>query len=93
MLDGILGADHAGFHAERWAAAFLDCCEAILGAEVAGPAAATGRSGGSTYRGHVTEVAVHPLGVDAPALRAARAGRDVQAHVERARARWPAAGS
>jgi trehalose 6-phosphate synthase len=34
-----------------------------------------------TYRGHVTEVAVHPLGVDAAELRArARAG-DVQAHV------------
>ena len=33
-----------------------------------------------TYRGHVTEVAVHPLGVDAAALRErARAG-DVRAH-------------
>jgi trehalose 6-phosphate synthase len=77
LLDGILGADHAGFHAERWAAAFVQCCAAILGADVA----AAGAAWRVTYRGHVTEVAVHPLGVDAPALRErARAG-DVQAHV------------
>ena len=82
LLDGILGADHAGFHAERWAAAFVQCCAAILGAEVA-PAGTAWRV---TYRGHVTEVAVHPLGVDAPALRErARAG-DVQAHVSTLRA-------
>ena len=71
LLDGILGADHAGFHTERWATAFVQCCAAILGADVA-PAGATWRV---TYRGHVTEVGVHPLGVDAPALRErARAG-------------------
>ena len=35
LLDGILGADHAGFHAERWATAFLDCCAVLLGADVA----------------------------------------------------------
>ncbi len=102
LLDGILGADRAGFHAGRWAAAFMDCCAALLGADVvradvvradAGPAdgeRADGERGGAdrpggpagwvTYRGHVTEVAVHPLGVDASALRErARAG-DVQAH-------------
>jgi trehalose 6-phosphate synthase len=84
LLDGILGADRAGFHAERWAAAFMDCCAAVLGADVsrtglAGPG--PGPVGRVTYRGHVTEVAVHPLGVDAAALRErARAG-DVRAHV------------
>jgi trehalose 6-phosphate synthase len=84
LLDGILGADRAGFHAERWATAFMDCCAAVLGAEVTrtgldGPG--PGPAGRVTYRGHVTEVAVHPLGVDAPALRErARAG-DVRAHV------------
>jgi trehalose 6-phosphate synthase len=84
LLDGILGADRAGFHAERWAAAFMDCCAAVLGAEVTrtgldGPG--PGPAGRVTHRGHVTEVAVHPLGVDAPALRErARAG-DVRAHV------------
>src|SRR5690349_774810 len=83
LLDGILGADQAGFHAERWASAFMDCCAAVLGADVtrtglAGPG--PGPVGRVTYRGHVTEVAVHPLGVDAAALRErARAG-DVRAH-------------
>jgi trehalose 6-phosphate synthase len=83
LLDGILGADRAGFHAERWASAFMDCCAAVLGADVtrtglAGPG--PGPVGRVTYRGHVTEVAVHPLGVDAAALRErARAG-DVRAH-------------
>jgi trehalose 6-phosphate synthase len=92
LIDGILGADHAGFHARRWAAAFLDCCEAILGADVDRTAAestaarGTGLAGGGTvgrvrYRGHVTEVAAHPLGVDAPALRARARAPDVRAHV------------
>jgi trehalose 6-phosphate synthase len=128
LLDGILGADHAGFHAVRWAAAFLDCCAAILGAEVdrTGPASTGGAStggastggastggastggastggastggastgGASTggagiagtvgrvrYRGHVTEVAVHPMGVDADALRARARAADVRAHI------------
>ena len=82
LLDGILGADHAGFHAERWAAAFVQCCAAILGADVA-PAGAAWRV---TYRGHVTEVGVHPLGVDAPALRERARAADVRAHVSTLRA-------
>ncbi len=80
LLDGMLGADHLGFHAEWWAAAFLDCCEAILGADVSrsDSADAVGRV---VHRGHVTKVGVHPLGVDAPALRARAAADDVQAYV------------
>ena len=82
VLDGMLGADHVGFHAGRWADAFLDCCAAILGAQVsrAGDDGA-GPAGRVAYRGHVTEVAVHPLGVDAPALRARARADDVRAHV------------
>jgi trehalose 6-phosphate synthase len=86
LLDGILGADQAGFHTERWAAAFMDCCADLLGADVdrtggPGPGPRRDTVGRVTYRGHVTHVAVHPLGVDAPGLRQrARAG-DVQAHV------------
>ncbi len=82
LLDGILGADHAGFHADRWAAAFVQCCAAILGADVA----SAGDTWRVTYRGHVTEVAVHPLGVDAPALRERARAADVQAHVSTLRA-------
>ena len=75
VLEGILGADHAGFHAQRWADAFLDCCAAVLGAHV-DRAARTVR-----HAGHTTTVGVHPLGVDAPRLRARAAADDVQAHV------------
>jgi trehalose 6-phosphate synthase len=80
VLDGMLGADHVGFHAGRWAAAFLDCCAAILGAQVS--RAGDGSVGRVVHRGHVSEVAVHPLGVDAPALRARAREVDVRAHVE-----------
>ena len=85
LLDGMLGADHVGFHAGRWAAAFLDCCADILGADVhrAGPGSirpdGTGTAGRVRFRGHVTEVAVHPLGVDAPALRERARAADVRA--------------
>jgi trehalose 6-phosphate synthase len=75
VLEGILGADHAGFHAHRWAEAFLDCCEAVLGAQV-DRAARTVR-----HAGHTTTVGVHALGVDAAQLRARAAADDVQAHV------------
>jgi trehalose 6-phosphate synthase len=78
ILDGMLGADHAGFLAERWAAAFLDCCEAVLGARVI---RGSGGGGRVSYRGRVTDVAVHPLGVDAAALRERAAADDVRAAV------------
>ena len=82
LLDGILGADHAGFHAGRWAAAFLDCCAAVLGADVDdAPGPGPGSAGRVSYRGHVTEVAVHPLGVDAAGLRDRSRAADVEAHV------------
>ncbi len=75
VLDGILGADHAGFLCQRWADAFLDCCEALLGAQVDRAAQQV------IHRGHVTGVGVHPLGVDAPALRERARAADVGAHV------------
>ena len=82
LLDGILGADRAGFHASRWATAFMDCCASLLGADVerADVEQTGGPAGWVTYRGHVTEVAVHPLGVDASALRERAQAGDVQAH-------------
>jgi trehalose 6-phosphate synthase len=75
ILDGMLGADHAGFLAERWADAFLDCCEAVLGAQVTRTRPGAGRV---AYRNRVTAVAVHPLGVDAGELRARARQDDVR---------------
>ncbi|MBO0775111.1 MAG: trehalose-6-phosphate synthase [Actinobacteria bacterium] len=75
VLEGILGADHAGFHTERWADAFLDCCERFLGARVDRQARTV------AHAGHVTTVAAHPLGVDAAELRERATASDVQAHV------------
>ena len=75
VLDGMLGADHAGFLCQRWADAFVACCAECLGAEV-------GHDGRSvTHRGHVTTIGVHALGVDAAGLRDRAAAPDVQAQV------------
>lgn len=77
LLEGQLAADHAGFLTTRWARAFLDCCEAQLGATV------DYTDGSVEYAGHRTTVATHPLGVDTDALRDRANCPDV-----RARMRW-----
>ncbi|TDD69748.1 trehalose-6-phosphate synthase [Actinomadura rubrisoli] len=78
ILYGILGSDHAGFLTERWAAAFLDCCEQLL------PGARVDRIARTvTCGGHVTRVGVHGLGIDGTALRQRAAEQDV---TDRARA-------
>ncbi len=77
VLDGILGADHAGFLSQRWADAFLDCCEAVLGAEADVDRARRRVS----YQGHVTGIGVHPLGVDSGALISRASEPDVQARM------------
>jgi trehalose 6-phosphate synthase len=75
VLDGILGADHAGFLCQRWADAFIDCCEHILNADVDRARQRV------TYRGHVTGIGVHPLGADAGELTRRAAEPDVQARL------------
>lgn len=75
VLDGMLGADHAGFLCQRWADAFMDCCEHVLGAEVDRQLQKV------TYRGHVTGIGVHPLGVDAAELTERAAQADVTARM------------
>jgi trehalose 6-phosphate synthase len=75
VLDGILGADHAGFLCQRWADAFLDCCEQILGATVDRARQCV------THRGHVTGIGVHSLGVNADELTSRAAEPDVQARI------------
>ena len=75
VLAGMLGADHAGFLCQRWADAFVDCCEAFLDAKVDSARRQI------SYGGHVTSVGVHPLGVDAGQLRARAAEADVEARM------------
>ncbi|MEV0583861.1 trehalose-6-phosphate synthase [Nonomuraea sp. NPDC050310] len=73
VLEGILGADHAGFLTERWARAFMDCCRHLLGAEVS--------AGAVTHDGRTTRIGVHSLGVDGDALWARACEPDVESHV------------
>lgn len=63
VLTGILGADRAGFLTRRWALAFADCCEALLGAEVDRERMTV------THGGRTTALGVHGLGADADFLR------------------------
>jgi trehalose 6-phosphate synthase len=73
-LLGVLGADHAGFHSRRWASAFAECCVDILGA--------TADDGVSvTYEGRTTRLGIHPLGVDAEALRDRASQDDVESRL------------
>ena len=72
VLEGILGADHAGFLCQRWADAFVDCCEEFLDAAVDRDRSYV------SYDGHRTSIGVHPLGVDAGQLRERAAEQDVQ---------------
>ncbi|MEV0354211.1 trehalose-6-phosphate synthase [Nonomuraea sp. NPDC050680] len=75
VLEGILGADHAGFLTERWAGAFMDCCRALLGAEV-------DRAGHTvTHEGRTTRIGVHGLGVDGEALWARAHEPDVESNI------------
>ncbi|WP_316526862.1 alpha,alpha-trehalose-phosphate synthase (UDP-forming) [Kitasatospora brasiliensis] len=63
VLTGILGADRAGFLAERWARAFAACCADVLGATVDHEALTV------TFEGRTTRLGVHALGADADFLR------------------------
>jgi trehalose 6-phosphate synthase len=76
VLEGILGADHAGFLTERWAGAFLDCCELLPGARVDRAARTV------THSGHTTRIGVHGLGIDGEELRRRAAEADVVSRAE-----------
>lgn len=73
VLTGLLGADHIGFHSLRWAEAFLDCCERLEKAEVSRARQQVRR------QGRTSQVAVHPLGVDADSLTTRALQPDVEA--------------
>ncbi|TQN27632.1 trehalose 6-phosphate synthase [Haloactinospora alba] len=81
LLEGMLGADHLGFHSPRWADAFLDCCAAFLNVAV-DTAARTVEFGG-----RVITVGVHPLGADPGDLRERAAAADVTERRETLRRR------
>jgi trehalose 6-phosphate synthase len=70
IIEGVLGADRAGFLTARWAQAFAACAATLDGVT------ATDRT--LTRHGRTTELGVHPLGVDGPALRARGAEPDVE---------------
>lgn len=74
LLHGILGADHAGFLTERWARAFAECCDTVLGAKVdrSGPVTVTTETG-------TTQLGVHALGADPAFLAERSAAPDVMA--------------
>ena len=74
LLDGILGADHAGFLAHRWADAFAACATGVLGAQA--------RHGSVRLADHDCEIGVHPLGIDGDELRERAAQPDVVARRE-----------
>lgn len=76
VLEGVLGADHAGFLCQRWADAFMDCCAEFLDAEVNRATRTV------THRGRATRVAVHGLGVDGQALAIRSREADVQARYD-----------
>lgn len=73
VLEGMLGADRLGFLADRWAAAFLDCCEQVLHARVDRTARTV------EHAGRRTRIGVHGLGVDGAALRHRAGQADVAA--------------
>ncbi|MEU1734247.1 trehalose-6-phosphate synthase [Streptosporangium sp. NPDC020145] len=75
LLEGILGADQAGFLTDRWAGAFMDCCESVLDARVE-------RAGRTvTHAGRTTRIGVHGLGVDGRALWERAREPDVESHM------------
>ncbi|HVV30168.1 MAG TPA: trehalose-6-phosphate synthase [Mycobacteriales bacterium] len=72
LVAGLLGADHAGFLARRWADAFAACAVTREGIRLE----PDGERPGRLERGdRSTGLGVHPLGVDAPEL-VARAQQD-----------------
>jgi trehalose 6-phosphate synthase len=79
VLEGVLGANCVGFLTERWARAFLDCCEDVLGAVVDRGAMTV------DHAGRLTRVGVHSLGVDGHALRERASQPDVAARREELR--------
>jgi trehalose 6-phosphate synthase len=79
LLEGLLGADLLGFHTERWARNFLECCRLMEGATC-------GRRS-IQWQGRRVRLGVFPISIDADALRERARAPDVQAKREELRRR------
>jgi trehalose 6-phosphate synthase len=74
LLDGLLGADVLGFHTERWAQNFLECCRCLPDAAVRGRSV--------RWRGRTIRVRVFPISIDADVLRERARAPEVEAKRE-----------
>lgn len=63
ILEGMLAFDVVGFHAQRWADAFVACCERLIDG-------ARASSGGIAYKRRKTRVVVAPVPIDVDRLKA-----------------------
>ena len=81
LLMGLLGADILGFHTDRWARHFLDCCREL-------PGVSTDDARRSVrLEDREVRVRVYPISVDPKGLKEAAAGTDVT-RAERSIERW-----
>jgi len=79
LLEGLLGADLLGFHTERWARNFLECCRLLEGATC-------GRRS-VQWQGRRVRLGVFPISIDADALRERARAPEVEAK-RQALLRW-----
>jgi trehalose 6-phosphate synthase len=56
LLEGLLSADLIGFHTQRWATSFIECCTALLGARYSRRRI--------QWAGGTTRIGVYPVGPD-----------------------------
>jgi trehalose 6-phosphate synthase len=68
VLEGMLGADRLGFLADRWAQAFMDCCEQRLRAAVDRGRMLVTTQAREDRPGSHTTIGVHSLGVDTASM-------------------------
>jgi trehalose 6-phosphate synthase len=81
ILRGLLGADVLGFHSPAWAENFLMSCRGVSGARV------DLQRSRVTIEGREVLVKVHPISIDADAIRRTAASPEVQ-ELRRQLARW-----
>ncbi|HEX8360176.1 MAG TPA: trehalose-6-phosphate synthase [Longimicrobium sp.] len=86
LLRGMLANDLMGFHLANFADNFLRCAQQIAGARVDWEART------ATLDGHVCHAGAFPISIDVEHFRAAASAPDVEAQMERLRARYAPCG-